>query len=152
MKRVSRKKKHEQYFKFKNAIFSHFHTKCTMQLSSETKEQMKGFSFDMSLQIVSTPNNRGFYNWGRLGNQKFPVGKENILKKISKKKKTHVVHSQLVYVRGMYIMLTTYVHVLYREYGMYTSIHFQKKKKFGHKTWAREAGRNLEGDQRSNLT
>jgi hypothetical protein len=45
MKRVSRKKKHEQSFKPKDAIFSPFHAKCTMQLSSETKEKMKGFSF-----------------------------------------------------------------------------------------------------------
>jgi hypothetical protein len=45
MKRVSRKKNHEQSFKFKNAFFSPFNAKCTMQISSETKEQMKGFSF-----------------------------------------------------------------------------------------------------------
>jgi hypothetical protein len=45
MKRVSRKKNHEKSFKFKNAIFSPFHAKCTMQLSSEIKEKMKGFSF-----------------------------------------------------------------------------------------------------------
>jgi hypothetical protein len=45
MKIFSRKKKHEQSFKFKNAIFSPFHAKCTMQLLSETKEQVKGFSF-----------------------------------------------------------------------------------------------------------
>jgi hypothetical protein len=44
MKRVSRNKKHEQSFKFKNAVFSPFHAKCTMQLLSEIKEKMKGFS------------------------------------------------------------------------------------------------------------
>jgi hypothetical protein len=29
---------------------------------------------------------------------------------------------------------------------------FSKKKKFGQPTWAREAGRHLEGNQRPNLT
>jgi hypothetical protein len=36
---------HEQSFKPKDVIFSPFHAKSTMQLSSETKEKMKGFSF-----------------------------------------------------------------------------------------------------------
>jgi hypothetical protein len=45
-----------------------------------------------------------------------------------------------------------YVRVLYREQGVYTSVNFQKKKKFGQTTWEREAGRHLEGDQRPNLT
>jgi hypothetical protein len=44
MKRASRKKKHEQSFKPKDAIYP-FNEKCTMQLLSETKEKMKGFSF-----------------------------------------------------------------------------------------------------------
>jgi hypothetical protein len=106
----------------------------------------------MSLQIVSTPNNRGFWNSGRPGNHKFPIGKENILKKFSKTTETRVVHDQPAYVRGLYIMQTTYVCMLYREQGAYTSVNFQKKKKFGQTTWEREAGRHLEGDQRPNLT
>jgi hypothetical protein len=45
MEIISRKKKHEQSFKFKNAIFSPFLAKCTMKLLSETKEKTKGFCF-----------------------------------------------------------------------------------------------------------
>jgi hypothetical protein len=73
------------------------------------------FINNLSLQIVSTPNNRGFWNSGRLENHKFPIGKENILKKISKTTETHVVHGHPMYVCGLYIMKTMYVRVLYRE-------------------------------------
>jgi hypothetical protein len=41
MKRVSRNKMHEQSFKPKDAIFSPFHGKCTMKISSEIKEKIK---------------------------------------------------------------------------------------------------------------
>jgi hypothetical protein len=51
------------------------------------------------------------------------------LKKFSKTTETCVVHDQPAYVRGLYIMQTMYVRVLYREQGAYTSVNFQKKKK-----------------------
>ena len=44
MKIILRKKKNEQSFKPKDAIYP-FNEKCTMQLLGETKEKMKGFSF-----------------------------------------------------------------------------------------------------------
>jgi hypothetical protein len=53
MKIVSRNKMHEQSFKPKDTIFSPFHAKCTMQLLSETKEKMKGFSSLFSFEILS---------------------------------------------------------------------------------------------------
>jgi hypothetical protein len=87
----------------------------------------------MSLQTLSTPNNRGFWNSGRPRNHKFPVGKENILKKFSKTIETHVVQIHPTYVRGMYIIQTTYVCVLYREQITYTSVNFQKRKSLDRK-------------------
>jgi hypothetical protein len=56
MKRVSRKKKHEQSFKPKDAIFSPLHAKFTMQLSSETKYKMKGFFFFNAFKMRSKHN------------------------------------------------------------------------------------------------
>jgi hypothetical protein len=97
-----------------------------------TKRQEELFFYfinNMSLQTVSTLNNKGFWNSERPQNHKFHVGKENILKKISKKIETRAMHGQPEYVRRLYIIQTMYVRVLYREHGAYTSVNFQKKRK-----------------------
>ena len=46
-------KKHEQSFKPKNAIFSPFHEKFTMQLSSEKKSKWKDFISYFSFEMIS---------------------------------------------------------------------------------------------------
>jgi hypothetical protein len=40
----------------------------------------------------------------------------------------HVFHDLLTYVHGLCIMQNTYVRVLCREQGVYTSVNFQKMK------------------------
>jgi hypothetical protein len=65
--------------------------------------------------------------------------KENILKKFSKTIEMLVVHGHHAYVHGLCIMKNVYVHVLYREEGVYTSVNFQKEKgldiQMGRENW-----------------
>ena len=103
------------------------------------------FMNNINLQTIQTPNNRSFWNLGRPRNHKFPVGKGKYFEKFSKIIKTCVVNDQLVYVRGLCIIQNVYACMLYKESGAYTFVNFQKKKKFGQTTRAREDGRHLEG-------